>query len=94
MKISEKYQALLAIRSDAQKMIKALQNECSHEGYTARYDKTDGDYGTDYAAHYWVELKCAECGWRKTVDHDEDDNRLYYTSHPRVYDECSKIHSV
>lgn len=84
MTVKERLSAIRQIQADAQAMIKALQEECLHPLYTAKYGGNTGNW-SESDDSYWIDLHCPECHWSMTAFHGcEKTGMFYHGNHPRV----------
>ena len=84
--VLERRNELDAIMKDARQMKWALQEECDHPLYTARYDGNTGNW-CESDDTYWVVIKCPDCEFSETVYSDDErpNKRFQYRgNHPRV----------
>lgn len=84
MTITERRKALEDIRYEANKLIVALREECTHPLYTAKYDASTGNW-CEQDDRYWVDFHCPDCGWNwRAYTGDEEGDKYYRGNHERV----------
>lgn len=84
MNIREKVEELNSIIHDARMMIKAVQEECEHPLYTAKYGGNTGNWSSSDDS-YWVDFHCPDCEWTMRAYSDCEETGMYYRGrHERV----------
>lgn len=84
MNIKEKLDTINQIIIDAKDLKNALQDECEHPLYTAKYGGDSGNWCSSDDS-YWVDLHCPDCDWRMRAYSDCPETKGYYqANHERT----------